>query len=320
MNCQTSDISASRVELAVACSSGTVLSITCFERSNTHTLYYLYMHAKKESLLISQGLPLALTVIIFGVLTALTYLEIRILNTFTPEDISLVINPVDILIGLTIYLKTAIDFAVFIGHLMHKNPGTKGRIAIELGSAVGNAAGTMAILLIWTFFKEVRWLLVLMLFLAAIVLFKLAEDSLEHAKDAENHPKWFMHLVRKLDRLLHFFNKFTNPLLSRIMPHGGMKAAGFTKFWPLFVFAFTVPFVLGLDDFAGYVPLFSVINVFGFAIGVYAGHMILNILLYISPERTIKLVKLPAIALVGTLAFIALGIYGFYEIAHLIGH
>lgn len=72
------------------------------------------------------------------------------------------------------------------------------------------------------------------------------------------------------------------------MPHGGMKASSFTKFWPLFLFASSVPFILGLDDFAGYVPLFSVINVFGFAIGVFLGHMILNILLYISPERTIS--------------------------------
>lgn len=150
-----------------------------------------------------QFLPLGLTVVAFVVLTALIYVEINILNHFTDDDISLVINPVDVLIGLTIYLKTAIDFAVFIGHLMHRNPGTKNRIAIELGSAFGNAAGTMAILLIWTFFKEVRWLLILMLFIAAIVLFKLAEDSLEHAKDAKHNPKWFMYVVHKLDRALH---------------------------------------------------------------------------------------------------------------------
>jgi len=52
-------------------------------------------------------------------------------------------------------------------------------------------------------------------------------------------------------------------------------------FLPLCVFSFTVPFILGLDDFAGYVPLFDLINVFGFAIGVFSGHMFLNIMLYI---------------------------------------
>lgn len=278
------------------------------------------MTTKKDSFLKTQLIPLSLTVVAFAVLTVLLYLEIRVLNHFTLEDIALKINPLDVIIGLTIYLKTAIDFAIFIGNLMHKNPGMKGRISIELGSALGNAAGTMAILLIWTFFKEIRWLLVIMLFLAAIVLFKLAEDSLEHAMDAENHPEWFNYFVRKLDRLLHYFNVLTHPLLRRILPQGGMKAAAFTTFWGLFAFAFTVPFILGLDDFAGYVPLFSIINVFGFGIGVFLGHMVLNILLYISPERTIKLVKLPIIALVGSVAFVILGLYGFYEIIHLIGH
>jgi hypothetical protein len=277
------------------------------------------MTSHKESFLKTQAIPLALTVVAFVVLSALLYLEIVILNHFTVEDIALKINPLDVAIGLTIYLKTAIDFAIFIGNLMHKNPGMKGRISIELGSAVGNAAGTMAILLIWTFFKEIEWLLVAMLFIAAIVLFKLAEDSLEHAHDAKNHPKWFMQIVHKLEKALHFFNKFTHPLLGKILPHGGMKAAAFTTFWGLFAFAFSVPFILGLDDFAGYVPLFSVINVFGFGIGVFLGHMILNILLYINPEKTIKLVKLPVIALIGALAFVGLGLYGFYEIIHLIG-
>jgi hypothetical protein len=275
------------------------------------------MHMK--SFLREQAIPLSLAVVAFFVLSALLYFEVRILNLFTPEAISLTIKPLDIVIGLTIYLKTAIDFAIFIGNLMHKNPGMKGRISIELGSAVGNAAGTMAILLIWTFFKEVRWLLVTMLFLAAIVLFKLAEDSLEHAKDAKGHPQWFNVLVHRLEKALKFVNLFTHPLLKRILPHGGMKAAAFTTFWGLFAFSFTVPFILGLDDFAGYVPLFSIINVFGFGVGVFLGHMILNILLYLSPARTNKLVKLPVIALVGSVAFVGLGLYGLYEIIHLIG-
>ncbi len=280
---------------------------------------YSVRNMHHESFLKRQIIPLSLTVVAFVVLTALLYVEILALNHFTVEDIALNINPLDVLIGLTIYLKTAIDFAIFIGNVMHKNPGMKGRIAVELGSALGNAAGTMAILLIWTFFKEIRWLLIIMLFLAAIVLFKLAEDSLEHAHDAENHPKWFSFVVRKLEKALHSFNIFTNPLLRRILPHGGMKAAAFATFWGLFAFSFTVPFILGLDDFAGYVPLFSIINVFGFGIGVFLGHMVLNILLYINPEKTIKLVKLPAVALIGAIAFVALGIYGFYEIIHLIG-
>jgi hypothetical protein len=77
--------------------------------------------------------------------------------------------------------------------------------------------------------------------------------------------------------------------------------------------SFTVPFILGLDDFAGYVPLFNVVNVFGFAIGVFLGHMVLNIFLYLSPKRTIQAVKNPIISLVGSIAFVLLAGWGLFE-------
>jgi hypothetical protein len=89
-------------------------------------------------------------------------------------------------------------------------------------------------------------------------------------------------------------------------------------FWPLLGFAFTVPFVLGLDDFAGYVPVFNVVNVFGFSVGVVIGHMLLNVLLYLSPSVTIRVVKNPIISVVGSLAFIGLAIWGIVEVVHLL--
>ena len=81
----------------------------------------------------------------------------------------------------------------------------------------------------------------------------------------------------------------------------------------------TLHIILGLDDFAGYVPLFSVVSVFGFAIGVFAGHTILNILLYISPDHTTRLVKNPVFALAGSAAFVMLGAWGIVEVVKLIG-
>lgn len=276
---------------------------------------------KKESIFKSQIIPIALSIIICAVLIVLLNLEIQFLNLFTAQDISLAVQPMDIAIGLTIYLKTAIDFAIYIGHLMDKNPGWKGRVAIEIGTAVGNAAGTMAILVIWAFFKEVRWLLVLMILVASLVLFKLAEDSLEHAQDEDKkYPHWFQKTVNVLEKVLAKINGFVSPLLKYVIPHMGAKAPSHLKFWPLFAASFTVPFVLGLDDFAGYVSLFTVVNVYGFGIGVFLGHMILNIFLYISPDATIRTVKNPIISLLGSLVFIGLGIWGILEIIKLIGH
>ena len=107
----------------------------------------------KESFFKSQVIPLFLTVVVCASLIGVLWGEIHVLNRFTSSDILLKVYWVDILIGLTIYLKTSVDFAIYIGNLMSKNNEWKSRVAIELGTALGNAAGTMVILLIWTFFK-----------------------------------------------------------------------------------------------------------------------------------------------------------------------
>lgn len=274
----------------------------------------------KESLIKSQIIPISLTFVVCAFLIFVLRLEIGALNKFTANDILLRINWIDVLIGLAIYLKTSVDFAIYIGNLMSGNNGWKSRVAIEIGTAFGNAAGTMAILLIWTFFKEVRWLLALMILLAALVLFKLAEDGLEHAELGDaRYPLWFKRVVYVFERLLDYLNRVIAPILKYIIPGLRLRGGRALCFWPLFALSFTVPFVLGLDDFAGYVPLFNVVNVFGFAIGVFGGHMLLNMLLYVSPRRTTAIVKNPVISFFGSVAFVGLGLWGLAEVAHLIG-
>ncbi len=269
----------------------------------------------------NQFLPVSLTVIIAILLIGILWIEIVVLNQFTSTKIITRINVIDIFVGLTIYLKTSIDFAIFIGRLMDQNPGWKSRIAIEIGTAAGNAAGTFAILLIWAFFKEIRWLLAIMIFLAALVLFKLAEESLEHAKDEDKKFSQFFRIaVDSFEKILGKLNGFVLPALKYIIPNVNMRQEKHLSFWPLFSFSFTIPFILGLDDFAGYVPLFNVVNVFGFAIGVFLGHMILNMLLYISPARTVKAVKHPVLSFLGSVAFTGLGVWGIMEVVKLIGH
>lgn len=269
----------------------------------------------------NQIIPLGLTVVVASALTGVLYLVILGLNYFTLTDIVLEVRLVDVVIGLTIYLKTSIDFAIFIARLMDKYPGLKGRIGVEIGTALGNAMGTILILIIWTFFKEVRWLLALMVFVAALVLFRLADDGLEHANDQDKkYPRWFQKMVDGFGFILAKINFFIAPILKYVLPDLKVKTPERVNFWQLLGFAFTVPFILGLDDFAGYVPLFSIVNVFGFSIGVFAGHMILNALLYISPERTIKAVKNPIISFLGSIAFVALAVWGLLEVVKIIGH
>lgn len=147
------------------------------------------------------------------------------LNMFISEPISTTVRFSDILVGLTVYLKTSIDFAIYIGRMMDKNPGMKGRIGIEIGTAMGNALGTMLILLIWAFFKEIDWLLGLMVLLAGLVLMRLAQDGVSYI-DTQNasYPKIFRIIVEKLKWILESWNKIIEPFLSRVVPSHSLKA------------------------------------------------------------------------------------------------
>lgn len=223
---------------------------------------------------------------------------------------------------MTIYLKTSVDFAIFIGNLMRVYPTMRSRIAIEIGTAFGNALGTYIILAIWNYFRHVEVLLAAMIVLAAMVLFKLAQEGLEHCRETESHtPAWILACVHFLDRVLTPLNQVFGIVLSRVMPNLSMKPVAGLSFTALLMASFRVPFILRLDDFAVYVPVFSVVNVFGFGVGVIVGHMILNLLLFISPQRTIRAVKNPLISLLGAIAFIVLGVWGIQEAVHLLsGH
>ena len=276
----------------------------------------------KSPLFPNQVVPLLLTFVVCAAGVGVLFLEIKLLNLFVVarEPIVPVLRLSDILIGMTIYLKTSIDFAIFIGRLMQQYPGWKNRILIEIGTAFGNIAGTLAILLIWDLFREVRVLMAVMITLAALVLLRMAEEGLEHVKDEMGTYKVsFGGFELWLEKILHSFNQMVAPVLSRLVPQTDMKAGTKKTVMGLFILAVTIPFILGLDDFAGYIPLFNVINVFGFATGVFLGHMILNIALFLSPKSTIRIVKNPIISFFGSVAFVGLALWGLFEAAKLVG-
>lgn len=275
-----------------------------------------------EPLYPNQVVPLLLTSVVCATGVALLFGQIHLLNHFViaREPIVPVLRWPDVLIGVTIYLKTSIDFAIFIGRLMTKYPGWKNRIMIEIGTALGNIGGTLAILILWDVFREVKALMAVMIVIAALVLLRMAEEGLEHVKD--ENGKYHVHffgLEILFERTLHRFNTLIAPVLNRLIPRTDMKEGVQKGFFGLFVLAFTIPFILGLDDFAGYIPLFNIVNVFGFGSGVFIGHMLLNIALFLSPKVTIRVVKHPLISFFGSIAFVGLALWGLFEAARLIG-
>ncbi|HXS14559.1 MAG TPA: hypothetical protein VN711_00330 [Candidatus Saccharimonadales bacterium] len=270
-----------------------------------------------------QLIPLLLTVVIFLSISVLLYFFIQFLDSLPiHQKIIPRLHLADVLIGLTIYIKTAIDFAIFIGNLMQKHPGWKNRISIESGTAFGNFLGTLFILTVWTFFKEVPLLLIMMIVVAALVLLGMAEEGLN---DFYKNPLHFFSTSAKTILQIVFvslqrINSFAAPLTRLLLPKTAAKDTSGQSSFFLFFYAVTIPLVLGLDDFAGYIPLFTVVNVFGFAIGVFLGHMLLTASLFASPSFTTKVVRSSFILLFGSLAFIGISLWGFYEAAAMLLH
>lgn len=265
---------------------------------------------------LSQIVPLALTIVILGILVALVHASLLLFNQIPGTiPIILMFRPQDILVGATIYLKTEIDFAILIGRLMSQYPGWRNRVALEIGSALGNAAGTILVIGVWVILKHVDILLALMVLVAALVLFELAHSGLEYFSNWEGAGGVKKGVFLLLHKGLDTIGVVVSPVLSRIVPDLGARLRGKEGLsWKgLAKFSTEIPFILGLDDFAGYVPLFSVINVYGFAAGVLGAHTLLNICLFLSPQRTINTVKNEYVAVAGTVAFIGLAVYGIVE-------
>ena len=133
-----------------------------------------------KKVFIRKIVPLFFAIVTFLVLSTVLYGILLFLSSL-PLNYPIILDfrRREVLIGIAIYLKTAIDFAILMGNLMHTNPGWKKRIAIGLGTAIGNAFGTFSILVIWTLAKEFRILVIVFIFVSSAILLRLAEESFE---------------------------------------------------------------------------------------------------------------------------------------------
>ncbi len=152
---------------------------------------------------------------------------------------------------------------------------------------------------------------------SSVILLRLAEENFEiFLKQKKSFIKLKMP-VNLLQNQLDFVNNLFRPVLRFFVPDLNLTRTKKLSFMNLIVFSFTIPFVLGINDFAGYIPLFEYINVFGFTLGVMFGHMLLTIGLFLLPKKTVGIVKHPIILIGGGLAFLAIGIFGLFETATL---
>ena len=268
-----------------------------------------------------QSFPILITILTFFFLTVGIYGSILLLNLLpTQSKIIPRISISDIMVGFTIYLKTSIDFALFLGNLMRIYEGVQNRIALELGTSLGNGVGTLVILIIWTLFKEIPILLILMILLAAVVLLHMADEGLREFLERHTPPLGSKKILMNTRTFLHWTTVWASPFTRVVLPSTTDSGKLAKSFFGIIAFAFTIPFILGLDDFAGYIPLFSIVNILGFAIGTFLGHMLLTTALFSSPKRTVKIISHPIVVVFGSLAFVAIAGIGFFEAGRIFVH
>jgi hypothetical protein len=262
----------------------------------------------EDNVFYSQIIPLTIAFLTGAIFFVLLLLNINLLNFIFPRDpVRIVFGITDLLLGFYLYLKTSIDFAVFIGSMMVSNPGWKNRVAVEWGTSLGNFVGTIAIIWIWVVFRATNPIFeAIIVIIASFILLELAAGSL-----SKLNPRSLFY--KTMTKIL-LIRKFTIPFVSW-MPDikGTMNGKKAPNFRALLLYSFTIPFVLGSDDFAGYISVFNVVNIFPFAVGVIAGHTLLLASIFAAPKTTEKIMAMPAFSGLAVVTFIAIFGFGFYE-------
>lgn len=255
-----------------------------------------------------QLLPLSISFGLFGAFVVLTYFLLHCLNTLGFIHLSTSIVGAQVVLGVIIYLKTAVDYALFVGSLMENNSGTPKRIAMNAGTSIGCFLGVTAIAVLWSFFQEVHWLMVVLLVIASMILFKLGDNSQQH----------FASLPASLRQPLQWFFALTRPVVEKItffMPESELST-GTASTVRLFILSMIIPFALGADDLAGYMVLLTTYNIFSLLIGIYLGDALIDAALFANQEVTVRLVKNRWVSYFGAVFFIGLGLMSIIHAIH----
>jgi hypothetical protein len=264
----------------------------------------------KRGKLIAQLIPIITCLILLAVFIALSwYFITAIINPNSVEPIHLRFYVVDVVVGFFLYFVTAIDYALIVGRMQTSNPGSKSRMIMNIFTCIGCFIGVSIVLFLWSFARNIPLLIIPVLIFAGSVMIKLAYEGIEYFEHAKIIPTFLRTITVNLLRFLYYPTRFLTfwiPDLGspKVIKMNGLELAK----WSLFL-----PFIIGLDDLLGYMGAMTIYNVFGLLIGIYVADIFIDILIFVSPKFTTKLVESPLLSIVAAFAFIYLGWKSFSE-------
>lgn len=264
---------------------------------------------------IYQATPIVTCAVLLAAFMILSYLFIEyLINPYSDEKIVYTLQAQDVLAGFLLYFLTAIDYALVIGRMQINNSGLKARFVMNFFTCVGCFMGVTFILFLWGFAKEIPWLIIPILVFAGSVMIKLAHEGTEYFESSKQIPGLIrVGTMKLLDGLYYPARIFTY-----WMPALNKPRVGKMSYMELAKWSFFLPFIIGTDDLVGYMGAMTIYNVFGLLFGIYLADILIDILVFLSPALTKKIVENAVFSLFGAYAFLFLAYKSFTESYHLL--
>lgn len=267
-------------------------------------------HTNRRAGFVYQFFPVAVCLFLFCFFIFASVLIIeRIINPASQEKILFELHVTDILVGFFLYFVTAVDYALVVGRMSIRNPGSRARLAMNVFTCVGCFVGVSLVLLLWGFAKEVPGIILPLLIFAGSVMVKLAYEGREYFEHSTSIWSWVRSLTMIILKVLYYPTR----IFTYWIPELSSPKVESLSVRKLAVWSFVLPFIIGLDDFIGYMGAMTIYNVFSLLIGIYLADIFIDILIFISPALTRKVVENAILSLLAAYAFLYLAYKSFSE-------
>lgn len=260
--------------------------------------------------LLNQIIPIVVCLVLFVVFMVLSWFFIQYLvNPFSAEKIRIELHLFDTLVGFFLYFVTAVDYALIVGRMQITNPGSKARFVMNVCTCIGCFIGVTLVLFLWGFAKEIPWLIIPILLFAGSVMVKLAYEGLSYFENSTEIPAIIRSSLAKILRTAHHFTT----IFTFWIPELGSPTVKRMRIRDLAKWSLFLPFIIGLDDLVGYMGAMTIYNVFSLLFGIFLADILIDILIFVSPSLTKKMVENAFLSVMAALAFIYLSYKSYSE-------
>lgn len=216
---------------------------------------------------------------------------------------------IDVAVGFFLYFVTAIDYALIVGRMQNANPGFKQRFVMNVFTCLGCFVGVSLVLFLWGFAKEITLLVIPLLIFAGSVMIKLGYEGHEYFINSKVIPTFLRNTTILVLKLLYYLTK----IFTFWMPELSSPSVKKMSLKNLAKWSFLLPFIIGVDDLIGYMGAMTIYNAYGLLFGIYLADIVIDLLIFISPKFTKKMVENAVLSLLATYAFIYLAYKSFSE-------